>query len=346
MSPQSYLFIRLRGIGEVVMLLPLVDLVLSQQPDARIDFVVKSPSQQLLEHDPRIGALHVVQPAAWRRSGPLGGPLGGALFLQRLRRQEYDLVVDFHGSQDTQGLARACRCRRRVGRASGRWTDRLMDAVYPFETEGRHNTEILCDILNREGIEGRPGAPRLHLSEPARAWAKNWRQEAGVGAEVLVVLNPGAAMQERQWPAERFAAVGRHLVQTHQARVVVHGGPDERDLVGGVVAAIGPGALSLVGPRLDEAAALFQTTGAVVSNDTGPMHLAVAVGAPVVGLFGPTDPGQSGPFGVEHYSIYLDCPCSPCVTEMQVCRDRKCLNDLSVDRVIERVEQALASRSD
>ena len=151
-------------------------------------------------------------------------------------------------------------------------------------------------------------------------------------------------MQERQWPAERFAAVGRHLVQNHQARVAVHGGPDEKGLVESVVSAIGPGAISLVGSRLDHAAALFQTADGVVSNDTGPMHLAVAVGAPVVGLFGPTDPGQSGPFGVEHYSVYLDCPCSPCVTEMQVCQDRKCLDDLSVERVIERAEQALASR--
>jgi len=327
------------------MLLPLVDLVLSQQPEAQIDFVVKSPSEQLLEGDPRIHTLHVVEPAAWRRGGRLGGLRGGARFLRRLRRQRYDLVVDFHGSQDTQWLARACRCQRRVGRASGRWTDRLMHAVYPFETEGRHNTEILCDILNREGIEGRPGPPRLRLSEQARAWARRWREEAGIGPQPLVVLNPGAAMRERQWPAERFAAVGRHVTQNHQARLIVHGGPSEKELVESVVAAIGQGAVRLLAPRLDHAAALFETADVVISNDTGPMHLAVAVGAPVVGLFGPTDPAQSGPFGVEHYSVYLDYPCSPCVTQMQVCPDRKCLNDLSVESVIERVEQALASRS-
>ncbi len=344
MTAQSFLFIRLRGIGEVVMLLPLVDLVLSRQPDAEIEFVTKRPCEQLLERDPRIHAVHVLESKAWRQGHWLGSLQGGITFLQQLRQRRYDLVVDFHGSRDTQWLARACLGRRRVGRASARWSDRLLHQVWPVRKEANHNTDQLAAILRAEGFTGALGPARLHVGEEAAAWAEGWLHQHELQERRLMGLNPGAAFAPRQWPAGCFAVVGRELVRRYGAVVVVHGGPGEQALVQETISLIGEGAIPLISPRLDQLAALCRCLEVLVSNDTGPMHVAAAVGTRVVGIFGSTRPEHSGPYKASRFfPVRFAEDSTPGDEESLEAFGRRTLESITPNMVLKQIEKALAA---
>ena len=144
-----------------------------------------------------------------------------------------------------------------------------------------------------------PGAMELHVSREHRARAEALLAELGVEEETLLVgINPGATLRVKRWPMERFAAVGRELVARYGAQVLVFGGPDDEARAVAITRAI-PSALTVAGrTRLGETAALLRRCRLLVSGDTGPLHMAVALGVPTIGLFGPTNPGKYGPWGI------------------------------------------------
>jgi len=341
---ESILFIRLKGIGEMVMLLPLVDLVLSERAGARIEFVVKRPCDQLLLGDPRISAVHVLDSARWKQEGRIKTPGAVTAFFRQLLRRRYDWVVDFHGNKDTQCLARACRSRRRVGRVSGRWSDALLDKVYPVNRESGHNTENLNTILSGEGIKGTPGPARLHVHSDSEAWVEAWLRKIDLPGIPLFGLHPGAAFAPKQWPAERFAAVGRELRRRCQAAVMVTGSPSERQLVESVASEIGEQAVPLIGAHLNHLAALYRRLEVLISNDTGPLHMAAAAGTRTVGIFGGTRPELSGPYkAAGFFPVHLAEDSPPGEHEDLETYYRRRLESLSTEMVLERIERANAT---
>jgi hypothetical protein len=140
----------------------------------------------------------------------------------------------------------------------------------------------------------------LHVSPEHRARADARLAEWGIDeGSLLIGLNPGATMEVKRWPVERFAAVGRELTTRYDARIMVLGGPGDEQRAEVIARAV-PGAVSVAGKtRLGETAALLRHCRLLISGDTGPLHMAVALGVPVVGLFGPTNPAKYGPW-VEH----------------------------------------------
>jgi lipopolysaccharide heptosyltransferase II len=160
----------------------------------------------------------------------------------------------------------------------------------------------------------------------------------------LAVLVPGTLWQTKHWHAEGFAEVARHLARTGRA-VVLAGSAAERPRCQ-AVAALCPAACDLSGQTtLSDLAALIQRASACVTNDSGPMHLAVALGRPVVSVFGPTDPLWIGPYGRPHAVVRADVPCSPCyLRQLRRCPNgHACMSEVSAARVIARVEGVLAA---
>ena len=137
----------------------------------------------------------------------------------------------------------------------------------------------------------------LHVSLEHRARAEALLTSLGLRGNVpLIGINPGASMKAKRWPVERFAAVGAELADRYDAQILVLGGPDDEGRAAAIARSI-PGALSVAGrARLGETAALLRRCRLLISGDTGPLHMAVALGIPSVGLFGPTNPGKYGPW--------------------------------------------------
>jgi ADP-heptose:LPS heptosyltransferase len=191
------------------------------------------------------------------------------------------------------------------------------------------------------------GPPDFSVPVPPAAWARveESLKRQGHRGEPFAVLVPGTLWETKHWRLEGFVDVGRYLRRTGRA-VVLAGSTKERARCQAVASAC-PGAYDLSGQTtLTELAALIQQADLCVTNDSGSMHLTVALGRPVVSVFGPTDPVWIGPYGQPQRVVRAGVPCSPCyLRKLRSCpHEHACMREVTAAMVIERVEQILAER--
>lgn len=304
-EPASILLIRLKGIGEVVMSLSVVEQLHRRWPGARIDFVVEAPNEQLLRADPRIGKVYLFDKKRWRKEGGWRCAASFLRFLRDLRRERYDLAIDLHGVPRSQWLARAAVTNQRLARKSGYVSDRFFTDPIDFRQPGRHNLELLNEFPRRLGIAGPPPVPQVSIAADARQSAQDWLKQRQMIGTPIIGLHPGAVSRD-PWPPEEYIRLGRLLTEKASANAVVTAGPEEAELARRIAGEIGPGrAEAAVFGNLLELAALLEACSVYVAGDTGPMHLAAAVGTPVVAIFiGLSDPVRSGPYGDRHFVFH------------------------------------------
>lgn len=232
--------------------------------------------------------------------------------------------------------------RERIGYATdGRAT--LLTSAVPAPPRDRHQLRDYDPLLLSRGVEPDTGPPRLPIPPEAHALAQEAIARAGLLSALgrLVLIAPGAAFSwTKRWPAERFGAFAAELLAREVALAIAIG-PGEEGLARAVAEAAGV-PLPVVGADLDPVglAALAAASRLVVSNDSGAMHLAAAVGTPVVALFGPTDPGRTGPVGSP--SIVLDryVFCSPCYLK-ECPYQHECMRGIAVEEVLGAVGRLL-----
>jgi heptosyltransferase-1 len=258
-----------------------------------------------------IDYLHSAPTKDWRRA-PFSRQTVHEINALRaaLRAGEYDAVIDLQGAIRSAVVARSAGCRRVIGEAeprerAARWlfTERVATrGVHVVEQDVELASAIAGDVLT-------PVAPWLPLEPAAEAWADllllppsasqpgppRTGQGPWGGNQPAVLINPGAGWGAKRWPVERYAAVAQGLVE-RGFRVLVNAGPGEEPLAEAVVSQTGGAAVPLA-CTLAQLIAVTRRIALAVAGDTGPLHLACALGRPVVGIYGPTDPGRNGPFG-------------------------------------------------
>ncbi len=278
-------------LGDVVMALPALRA-------AQVDVVVRGWLAPLLEMA-ALGVQVIPLDRGW---------VGWGAAVRRLRREGYE-----RGTLLTPSFSAAWLFRwGGVGRLRGTATDGrswlLTERVGRGVLGGLHRVNQYRLLLDQE-LDPEPSLPHL---TPPEAVVASWRARVGASGAPLVGLFPGSNARARRWPTDRFGAVGRALVR-HGARVVVIGGPVERPLTAAVAAAV-PGAVDAGGATdLVGLAALLSMCDLLVTNDSGPMHVAGAVGTPTVTLWGPSDPAEVGPPGPRHVRVDGGpLPCRPC----------------------------------
>ena len=267
-------------------------------------------------------------------------------FLQRLRAERYDLFVNFHPSLKTITMAIASGAPR----------------VLTFKKDQRKQTDTgrmrhaIDDFSKELRPLGIPSVDDRHLDfaippEAAARVAALLPEEFGIAAnDTLLVANPGASHYVNRWPPDRFAALLDRADDTLPSlRLALIGGPGDRELAAQVVgAATRPERIANLAGRLSikELGALLARANVVVTGDTGPLHIASAVGAPIVALFGPPDPDRTGPQTPGDLVVsHPDLDCIPC--HKRTCRrgDIACMHDLSVDLVLAAVRRRLTAAS-
>ena len=203
-----------------------------------------------------------------------------------------------------------------------------------------HYYQRLVEVLGQ--AEG-SFSPRVLLREEDRKWAEQRLRDLGfMDGRLLVGINPGATYGlAKCWSPDRFAELGKRLVEKSKASVLLFGKEEEGPIAKEIVRHLGSKGADLTGQtRLLQLAALLERCRLLVTNDTGTMHLSAAVGTPVVALFGSTDPVTTGPWGEGHLVIRKEVPCSPCLK--RICpTDHQCMERITVEEVEEAVVRRL-----
>jgi lipopolysaccharide heptosyltransferase I len=296
-----FLVVRLTALGDILHTVPAAAALRHAHPKAKIDWVVERKWAPVLEGSPAIDeVIPFDRRSAWSAVECVG----------RLRENRYDCAIDFQGLYKSSILAALSGAPRRIGfdRAWAREGNAAMLYTEPVTPVGRHVSELNYSLAERAGAR-RPPAPEYPLRVPAggAASVRARLHDLGIGGAYIVV-GPGASWRAKGWLPERFGALCRELEAQSGARVVVIQGPGEKALVDEVLRAAAPVHLAAVAPTIEELMGLVAHAEFVVAVDSGPLHLAAALGAPVVGLYGPTDPARNGPFVPGAVIVYKALP--------------------------------------
>ena len=282
---RDFLMIRLGSLGDLVHTIPAAAALRRAFPRAKIDWVVEEKWAPLIE---MVTCIDVVVPLRRSFSGQMA-------CVRLLRRSRYRCAIDFQGLYKSALLGWLGGAPRRIGRE--RQAAREPGAAWSYtETVrpmGRHVAEMNVSVAQNAGAAA--GGVEFPLRVPAPACEALAEKLSREGIADYVVLSPGGGWRSKCWPAERYGALCEELWHRRGLRAVVNAGPGEGELARQVVQASGQANPLVAAPDLLELAALLAQAQLVVAADTGPLHLAAALGTRVVGLFGPTDVQRNGP---------------------------------------------------
>jgi heptosyltransferase I len=279
-------------MGDILHALPAVAALRQAQPTWYLGWAVEPRWRALICAD----RIHLVKAKAWARSPLHLQTLREiAALREELRAERYDLCIDLQGAVRSALAGRLAAAPRMIGEDQPReWAARWLFNER-IRTHGVHVIEQAVEVCAAAAGEPlSPILPSLPVDPEAELWADGVVQ--GTGHRPVILLSPGAGWGAKRWPAGRYGAVASDLHQ-HGCMVLVNAGPEERAIAAEVVRASG-GVAHAPDFTLERLIALTRRVTLVIAGDTGPLHLACALGKPVVGIYGPTDPARNGPFGV------------------------------------------------
>jgi lipopolysaccharide heptosyltransferase I len=343
-SPEPrFLIVRLGALGDIVHAIPVAAALKRAFPSSQVDWLVSTRHRELLDLVRGIDRRWIVND----RGGAAGG---SSLFdtVRMLRRSRYDVALDLQGLIKSALLARSSGAARVIGFASRYARERAARLFYteahdpgrgglydPRET--RHVVDINLGLLARLGVAN--PAREFPIEEAPSAAARQVAEQTG-GRYAL--LNPGAAWPNKRWPPDRLAAIAIELRERHALTSVVIWGPDEKALAAAVVAAANGAAVLSPPTSVADLVALARRAALMVSGDTGPTHIAAALGTPLVGIYGPTRPARNGPMSLLDITVSRDTMCQ--CHHLRRCRlERMCLLDIEVADVAAAVDRRLSA---
>jgi heptosyltransferase-1 len=339
-EPRTVCLIKPSSLGDVVHALPVLAAMKGRWPNASFSWVVNTGLRGLVEGHPDLDEV-----IPFDRAGVGPGPRGMmrfGSFLKGLRARRFDLVIDLQGLFRSGLMAAASGARWRVGMAEAREGARHF-YTHAIVTDGTraHAVDRLMRVASAFGADVREPRFVAVLSEADR------RGAADLIANVprpLLMLNVGARWVTKRWPPASFAEVARRAVVERGAGLVAVGAPEDRALVDELIAALGPlPCLDLCGKTtLPGLAAVASLADCFLSNDTGPLHLAAATGARVVGVYTCTDPARTGPYGPRAVAVRSCVWCAPSFVKR--CDRLECMDELTPERVWPAVDRQLAAR--
>jgi heptosyltransferase-1 len=353
-TPDRILLVRLGALGDIVHAIPVAAALRRAFPSARIDWLVSAKHREILDLVPVIDRRLVIADRRLEGTDPRrGAAAGGTSLLQaigELRRARYDVAIDMQGLIKSAVLARASGASRVIGFAASYVRERLARICYTEaydpgsrgvrdRRETRHIVDVNLGLLTPLGLT--VAAPEFPIEVVKSAAANAVAEQTGAR---YALLNPGAAWPNKRWPPARFGAVAHALRDRYGLRSAVLWGPGEEALAREVVAASQGAAMAAPQTTIADLVALGRGAALMVSGDTGPTHIAAAVGTPIVSLFGPTRPERNGPWCPQDVAVsrYDVCQCH----HLRRCRlATMCLLDIQVDEVLSAIDRRLAGET-
>ncbi len=343
------LIIKPSSLGDIVHALPVLAGLRAAYPDAHIAWLVGLSFAPLLESHP---LLDEVIPFDRRRYGRmLQSPrilVDFLRFVRQLRRRRFDLVLDLQGLARSGFLSLASGARRRVGFAHAR---ELASVFYSHrvrcEQTDRHAVDKNLRLARALGLPVNPPVFPLGLRSAELAAARQLIGEAaGRPLDSFTAVIPGARWETKRWPAERLAELIDRMHAEELPPSVLLGAPADRAFADRVASACRVPLVDLAGrTSLRDLSAAITLADLIVCHDSGPMHIAAALGRPLVAIFGPTSPARTGPYSDAARVVSLPLPCAPCHRRECPLGHHDCLRKLDVAAVLGKVREIWASAS-
>ena len=329
------LIARMSAIGDTILTLPVACALRRSFPKAILGWVVEQGSSPMVQGHECLDHVIVLQRGWFTR------PRQVLQARRELSRYRFDIALDCQGMTKSSLACRLSGARRRIGfagihgRELSRWFNNHL--VAPQRT---HVTDRSLELLQPLGIHRPPVQWKFPLESAVRHRVNAMLGELDLPGP-FAVFNPGATWGSKRWEMDRFAAVAQHVAKTHNLpTVVVWGGAQEKSLAEQIVAGSAGAARMAPSTTLLELAALIERGRVFVSADTGPLHMAVAVGTPSIGLYGATRWQDCGPFGQPHRALQVAYQEGSCRERRQA--DNQAMRKISVEMACEAVDQVLA----
>jgi len=359
MPLNRFLIVRLGALGDIIHALPVAAALREAFPAARIDWLVSERHRAILDHVPVIDRRVVLERRREARASSGATATSWRAVAQaiaELRQADYDVAFDLQGLLKSSILARGSGARRVVGFSVRHLRERWAHLFYTETIEPPTDVHVvdknlallaavgLRDLPKRFPLGGEAAANRPVSGVRCPASTSDGGQEPGAWSPEpsFALINPGAGWPNKRWPPEWFGVIADRLRANHGLASVVLWGPGEEALARTVVES-SRGAARLAPPTgIGDMIVLARAASLLVSGDTGPLHIAAAVGTPVVGIYGPTNPARNGPWN----------PADLCVSRFDACHCHHrrrcrlpvcCLLDIGVEEVCAAIDRRLAA---
>ncbi len=323
------LIIEVNWLGDVLFSTPFIRAVRSANPDGYIACLVHPRTKEILEDNPAIDEMII-----YDEEGSHRGVTGKLKLILGLRRKHFDAVYILHRSFTKALIGYLSGAKERIGYPTKNREKLLTKAVEELEI-GAHIAEHFLNLAGQSAPAAKEPSYEFFIKDADRRYINDYLSARGVApGDRPIVLCPGGNWDPKRWPEENFAVLSDKLAGKYGAKVVITGGAKERALAESIRSMMkSPAVVTCGDTTLKQLGAIFERSSLVVANDTGSMHIAVATGANVIALFGPTSPEITGPYGRGSYRVVesrigCDVPCYD-VT----CRDNRCMKAISVEGV-------------
>lgn len=346
-KPKKMLIIDLDNIGDVVLASFLPRQLKELYPDSQIDVLIKEYSQEVLANNPFVNELIIFNPPwlgdllhkrfNWRDSWRL---------IKKLHSRKYDLAVVVEADWRKALIAKLAKIPQRVGAAKKKAQLFLTRSVPHTEKIVKHVVEYNMDLLRPLGAGDEEVRLEVFIDERTRQWADDFLSGHNIKfSDIVIGIHPGAGDPAKVWPEEYFISLVNKLTAEQKIKILVTESKGDKHAAVIVAGVNNDQVIAVENISVSRMAAIFQRCKCVVSGDTGPMHLATAVGAKVVAIFGPTDERRFGPYGKGHMVVKNELECSPCGGDPH-CAEYECMDSIDVEQVLEAVEELCRDKND
>lgn len=312
-------------IGDAVMTTPALMALRHGCPDAEIVLLANPLVAPLFKNHPAVDRVLI-----YARKGEHKGLRGFCHMVRDLRREHFDAALLLQNAIEAALLVFAARIPCRVGYPTDARRLLLSDPVALSHADKTlHHTEYYLTLLHRLGFEAHNAGLHLHVTPDERDWAYS-----ELKSDNVIAVNPGAAYgSAKRWLPERFAAVADILAQRYRATILLTGGPGEREIGEDIAAFMKCDCVNMIGrTTVREMMALLAGSRLLITNDSGPMHVAAALGVPIVAVFGSTDHTTTSPASEKVRIVRKEVECAPCLLR-QCPTDHRCMKLITQNEV-------------
>lgn len=334
MADERFLIVRLSSLGDIIFTLPMLAAVRDTFIRSRIDWVVNARWKPLLEGNPDLNEIITLPDSSISAFFQCG---------RQLRENNYTCVIDAQGLYKSALLSKLTRVKNRIGYSFSSAREGASSLFYSQRVKptAKHMVDMNLELAAAAGA--RMEAARFPLVIPGEAQSSMNQFLDSMKISRYVVLSPGGGWFSKLWPADRFGELALKLWNLHGLRIIVNCGPGEAELAEIVVANSTAALPIIVQYGIPETMALLRGADLVIAADSGPLHLANALGTPVVGLYGPTSPDRNGPYGGRDIVVRnLD---DADTTYKRGDSYSEEMYSITVDQVMEAVEERLVRRA-
>ncbi len=333
-SSSSVLVIKLRAIGDVLLSTPLVENLKKQFPHLKIDFLCEQFASDVIRGNPWVNEVITFNKKEE----------SGIALIQKVRNKKYDVVIDLFGNPRTALLTRLSGAKHRIG-----FPFRGREYAYNIRITPRggevHNVDFNLDVLRGFSLPIEASDPYFALSENDTLFAERWLKSNKLFGAKIVGINPSGGWYTKRWEIKNYAELADRLADSVKAHILLFWGPGEFDDVHKIQSLMNRQSSIIPATSLKQMGALLSQCSYLVSNDSGPMHIAASLGVPTLGLFGPTNPHLQGPYGKKNSWVrHEELDCLACnLTECPI--GNVCMKDLSVDIVFNAFQKLVQKNS-